>query len=223
MMIRIVGAGPGSAGYLTGEGGLVIKNSRVLVGGKRILDALSIPSERRVELPPDGMAAAVVKVLERESAEGEVTLVVSGDPGFYSLAKKVAERFGRENVSITPGISSIQILAARLCRSWVGAASMTIHGRARPDISELVARAVNAPALVVLFGAPEEVGGHIGWMSSRHELASARAAIGWDLGLPEERIFESQSLKELEDCPHIGRLALLWLETKKEEARDAGQ
>jgi precorrin-6y C5,15-methyltransferase (decarboxylating) CbiE subunit len=210
-MIRIVGAGPGTAGYLTGEAARIIENSRVLVGGKRVLDELGAPADRRIELP-DGMADAVIEALEREEAKGDVTLVVSGDPGFYSLAKRVTARFGRDRASVVPGISSVQIMAARLCRSWVGIASMTLHGRKRPDVSKLVDLVVNFPAVVVLFGAAEEVVPHVDWMASSAELASARAALGWDLGLPCERVIEADALSGLDAGSHTGRLALLWLE-----------
>jgi precorrin-6y C5,15-methyltransferase (decarboxylating) CbiE subunit len=216
-MITIVGAGPGTGEYMTSGALRVIENSRVLAGGKRILDAIACPADaRKIELPASGMSDAVEGVLEHELTGGDVTLVVSGDPGFYSLAKKVVSRFGRERVTIIPGISSVQIMAARLCRSWAGVASVTLHGRNRPDVSDLVGKMHDAPALVALLGAPEEVNAHVEWMTaSSDELGAAWAAIGWDLGLPEERIFESRTLKELDACSHKGRLALLWLEGKE--------
>ena len=210
-MIRIVGVGPGTLDYLTEGAMRVIKNSRVVVGGKRILDELGIPGNARIDLP-DGMTESVIDILETEGANGDVTLAVSGDPGFYSLARRVLSHFGRESVSVTPGISSIQIMAARMCRSWAGVATVTLHGRIRPDISEIAAKLEGSGGLVVLLGPPEEVKTDIEWMSSRSDLASARAAIGWDLGLPGERIIESAHLEELRGCSYIGRLALLWLE-----------
>jgi precorrin-6y C5,15-methyltransferase (decarboxylating) CbiE subunit len=211
-MIRIVGAGPGPREYLTREAASVIDNSRVLVGGKRILEAITCPDgATKIELP-DGMADAVIDVLERESGEGGVTLVVSGDPGFYSLARRVSNHFGRERVSIVPGISSIQIMASRLCRSWAGTATATLHGRISPEIRELVTKIKGASALVVLLGAPHETRDQVEWMTSSRELASAWAAIGWDLGLTGECILESDRLKELDVSSHVGRLAILWLE-----------
>ena len=215
-MINIIGAGPGAPDYLT-EGAMhTIKNSRIVVGGKRILDELEIPLNARIDLP-DGMTESVIDILEIEASNGGVTLVVSGDPGFYSLARRVVSHFGRESVSVTPGISSIQIMAARMCRSWAGVSTATLHGRNRPDISELVAKLESSPGLVVLFGESGEVISDIEWMSSRSELASAWAAIGWDLGLHDERIIEAESLEELQGYQYTGRLALLWLEKNPQE------
>jgi precorrin-6y C5,15-methyltransferase (decarboxylating) CbiE subunit len=207
---------------MTPEASSAIADSRVVAGGARVLNAVRLPrSARRVELPASGMADAVVPILENESRISDVTLIVSGDPGFYSLAKKVISHFGRKNVTVIPGISSLQLMASRICRSWVGVASDTLHGRDIPDMSGLAVKLRASPALAVLFGASEEVAGHIGRMARDDELGAARAALGWDLGLPEERIFEASCLSGLEGAEHKGRLALLWLE-KKGGVGDAG-
>jgi precorrin-6Y C5,15-methyltransferase (decarboxylating) len=216
-MITIVGAGPGTPGYLTPEAKSAIANARTVIGGGRILDAVHPPERaRRVELPASGMAGAVVQTVQNEIDTGDVTLIVSGDPGFYSLAKKVTAHFGRENVSVVPGISSLQLMASRLGKPWAGAAAVTLHGRERPDMSELVKKIRNSPALMVLFGAPGDVAGHIAWLASEPELASAWAAVGWDIGLPGEKIIESPTLSELDAGSHMGRLAVLWLEKSEE-------
>jgi precorrin-6Y C5,15-methyltransferase (decarboxylating) len=201
---------------MTREAESAIENSRVLVGGRRLLETIACPAGARIVELPDGMADAVSGVLERE-LPGDVTLVVSGDPGFYSLAKKVTSRFGKEQVSVIPGVSSVQIMAARLRKSWAGVASATLHG-GTPGISELVEKMAYASSLVVLLGAADEVASQIEWMASRHELASAWAAIGWDLGLPGERILEFPALKQMDAGSHKGRLALLWLERHTDAA-----
>ena len=210
-MVRIVGAGSGSSDFLTEGAMRVIKNSRVVIGGERILDELDIPRDVRIETP-DLMIESVIEILEREEPKGGVTLVVSGDPGFYSIARRVVSHFGRERVSVTPGISAIQIMAARLCRSWAGVATATLHGRSRPGIFELVSKLESSPGLVILFGPPTEIKSDIEWLAAQRELASARAAMGWDLGLSGERIVESDRLEELRGCQYTGRLGLLWLE-----------
>ncbi|MDR1651095.1 MAG: precorrin-6y C5,15-methyltransferase (decarboxylating) subunit CbiE [Synergistaceae bacterium] len=212
-MITIVGAGPGPREYLTPEAARAIGASRVIVGGARVLDAAELPAGAlRVDLPASGMADAVVGVLEEKSEGGDVTLLVSGDPGFYSLAKRVIERFGRDAVRVVPGISSIQIMAARICRSWAGAEAVTLHARNGPALGELAGRLRASSALVLLFGYSAEVKKRLDWLSSDEYLGSAWAALGWDLGLPEERIFEARRLKELRCGSCEGRLSMLWLE-----------
>ena len=210
-MIRIVGTGPGGRDYMTAEATRLIRNSRVVIGGKRVLDELGIPEGARIELP-DYLTGSVIDILEREEANGGATLAVSGDPGFYSLARRVVLHFGGERVSVTPGISSVQLMAARLCRSWAGIATAALHGRSRPDLAELASKLESSAALAVLLGLPEDAASDVEWLSERRELASAWAAIGWDLGLPGEQVIESRRLDELCGCRYTGRLGLLWLE-----------
>jgi precorrin-6Y C5,15-methyltransferase (decarboxylating) len=198
---------------MTGQAVAALKNARVLLGGGRVLEAIGRGAGARcVELPADGMADAVAGILEDETRLGDVTLAVSGDPGFYSLAKRVMTRFGRDEVTLIPGVSCLQIMAARLRKSWAGVSSVTLHGRARPDIGAVVTKLLSSPALAVLFGEPGKIAEDIGWLCSDGRIKCARAALGWDLGLPGERITEAASLGEIDAEACGGRLAVLWLE-----------
>jgi precorrin-6y C5,15-methyltransferase (decarboxylating) CbiE subunit len=212
-MIYIIGLGPGTSEYMTQGAVDALSSVNAAVGGRRLLEIAELPPEaRRVELPASGMADAVIGVLSDEADKGDVALLVSGDPGFYSLAKKVTEHFGRKNVRAVPGISSLQIMAARLGRSWVNAASFSLHGRELPDRSCLSRSLLSSPALVILLGASDEAAAHIRWLAEDDDLGLAWAAVGWDLGLPKEQVFEGENLRSLLHCPYVGRLALLWLE-----------
>jgi precorrin-6Y C5,15-methyltransferase (decarboxylating) len=166
------------------------------------------------------MADAVVGILEDETRLGDVTLAVSGDAGFYSLAKRVTAHFGRDAVTSIPGVSCIQIMAARLGKSWVGVSSATLHGRARPDIRSLASKLLSSSALVLLLGEPEKVAEDVEWLCSDERVKNAEAALGWDLGLPGERVAEAATLGELDAEARGGRLALLWLEKKREPRAD---
>jgi precorrin-6Y C5,15-methyltransferase (decarboxylating) len=206
---------------MTEQAASAVRNARVLLGGGRVLRAIGSDSGARlVELPADGMADTLVALLEDETRLGEVTLAVSGDPGFYSLARRVMARFGRDWVTLIPGVSCMQIMAARLCKSWAGVSSATLHGRARPDIGSLASKLLSSPALVLLFGEPGKIADDIGWLCSDERIKSAGAALGWDLGLPGERITEAATLGEIDTEARGGRLALLWLEKNGALAAD---
>lgn len=216
-MIRIVGTGPGTALHMTQEAIAALGCADVVVAGGRLLEVVDIPERiRRVELPASGMVDAVTGALEMASALGEVVLLVSGDPGFYSLARRVVRHFGRENVTIVPGISSLQIMAARIARSWVNVPCATLHGRDCPDLAGLAAKLHAEGSLVVLLGAADDAVRHMRFLAEDERLRSAWAAVGWDLGLPKEQVFDAPSLNGLLRCPYVGRLALLWLEREGE-------
>ena len=215
-MITIVGAGPGSGELITPEASKALADARIVVGGGRLLERVQLPDGvRLIELPAAGMSGAVIGVLESVSNEDAV-LLVSGDTGFYSLAQKTINHFGRERVRVIPGISSLQIMSARICRSWVNVPTATLHGRNYPERSQLAAKLTESASLVVLLGGSEDAALHIKWLAEDETLAQARAAVGWDLGLPEEHIAEAETLEELTSDEYVGRLALLWLEVPKE-------
>ena len=62
-----------------------------------------------------------------------MAVVLSGDTGFYSGAKKLSAMFasapGRYEVEMIPGISSVVFLAARLKTTWEDGALISLHGQ----------------------------------------------------------------------------------------------
>lgn len=216
----LVGIGPGASAHITPEAALALASADVLVGSGRMLQALNElglaqQDVRCVELPASGMADAVTDVLDAEiSRDGgaSVALVVSGDPGFYSLSRRVTRHFGRGRVRAVPGVSSLQLMACRIGRSWVNVATATLHGRGFPDTGALAGRLENSEALALLLGASDDAVAQMRLLAEDERLGGARAAVGWDLGLPKEQVCEAETLRELLRCPYVGRLAILWLE-----------
>ena len=80
---------------------------------------------RALSLGPD-LQAGLSKI-ESLRPKGPVTVLVSGDPGFFSLAKLVLRRFGRENCRIVPGISSVHVAFSRICLDWADAKIISAH------------------------------------------------------------------------------------------------
>jgi precorrin-6y C5,15-methyltransferase (decarboxylating) CbiE subunit len=62
-----------------------------------------------------------------------VAVLVSGDPGLFSLARHVLAQFGREQCVVVPGISSVQVALGRLGLDWADARLVSAHGRP-PDV-----------------------------------------------------------------------------------------
>lgn len=141
--IFLVGIGMGTAVSLTGQAGEAIARCDYLIGARRMLDLL-----RETGNPQEPVESGTAK--EREYAEAYVTeeilslirqqrdrrcigVLLSGDTGFYSGAKKLARRLEEApdlyDVEVIPGISSVSYLAARLCTSWEDAAIVSLHGR----------------------------------------------------------------------------------------------
>src|SRR5512135_3183712 len=90
--ISIVGCGPGSLDYLTPAALKVIEQAEVLVGAKRLLDLFPSNSAERIVVH-----AHVRELLDQVAERADhkrIAVLVTGDPGLFSLAKQVIERFG---------------------------------------------------------------------------------------------------------------------------------
>lgn len=89
-------------------------------------------SERFRNLVPEGKRYiplrnidAALDAIANES--GRAVILVSGDPGVYSLLPLVKRRF--QNVRVLPGVSSLQVLCAYAGESWSDAVILSGHGR----------------------------------------------------------------------------------------------
>ena len=123
--LHVIGAGPGSADMLTPEA-LSVINSSDLVWCAERNDAL-VPEAKRRPLTPFG--AAMDEMRQALDRGEKAAALLSGDTGLYSLLPLLVKRFGRENVHVLCGISSVQALCARLGMSWQDAKIVSAHGR----------------------------------------------------------------------------------------------
>jgi precorrin-6y C5,15-methyltransferase (decarboxylating) CbiE subunit len=131
--IAIVGCGPGSPEYVTEAARRAVARAEVLAGGLRLLAMFPDYPGERIPFGAD-TASLLDRVGARRAAGRRVAVLVSGDPGVYSLAEHVIRRFGRENCELIPGISSVQVAFARLGLGWSDAKIVNAHGQI-PDLS----------------------------------------------------------------------------------------
>jgi len=126
--ITIVGCGPGSPQYLTDAARVAAAEADVLVGSRRLLAMFADSAAEKILVDAD-IPAAIERVAALANVGRNVAVLVSGDPGLYSLAQRVIERLGREHCRVIPGVSSVQIAFARLGLDWIDARILSAHGR----------------------------------------------------------------------------------------------
>lgn len=123
--ITIVGIGMGNPRTLTEEAKRTIEGSRVLIGGRRMLEGFRGKDALCVEAvsPED-----ILKAVEKEDQE-EFTVLMSGDVGFFSGAAKLAHQAAERGFQVEslPGISSLQYMCARLCIPWQDVSIVSLH------------------------------------------------------------------------------------------------
>ncbi len=125
--INIVGIGPGCSEYLTPAAHRAVEESSLLIGGVRALSLFSQPEKKKIpiKLPLEGM----VKEINKLSDDKKVAVLVSGDPGLYSMLNFLKKHFDLDLIEVIPGISSFQIAFARLKLSFEGFRLLSFHGR----------------------------------------------------------------------------------------------
>ena len=125
--VIIVGCGPGLKAYISPKTLYNIKKADILLGSRRLLklfpnsDAKKIIIEKNYKIMLDRIA--------RWRSSMQVVVLVSGDPCFFSYAKMIVKKIGRESCIIIPGISSMQLAFAAIGECWDDASFISLHGR----------------------------------------------------------------------------------------------
>ena len=123
--VTLIGIGCGAREGVTLEGAEALRQADAVLGAARLLDALpdGCTAKRVAEVRP-GELARILKENDWETP----CVVFGGDTGFYSGARLLIPLL--DNYRVIPGISSVQILSARLGRPWQDWNLRSAHGSA---------------------------------------------------------------------------------------------
>jgi len=114
---------------------MAIDNADVLIGAERLLDFGK--NSRAKKIAVTAQIDDVIKAIgDHHVGDSRVSVLVSGDPGIFSLARRVIETFGMEQCTVIPGISSVQAAFARIGVSWHDAEIVSAHHEL-PDIDRM--------------------------------------------------------------------------------------
>ena len=150
MNITLIGTGCGTPATLTEEGKHALERADVILGAARVLNGLpdactqtgDSTREKTVEAKPRQICDLLACYIEDRNIE-TAAIALSGDSGFYSgariLKERIKERFGAVcPVEIIPGISSVQMLAARLGIPWQDWNLVSAHGVGCDPVYEIM-------------------------------------------------------------------------------------
>ena len=162
----------------------------VIVGAPRHLEEMSVPDGVRVEALGSDLVPHLEQIRTWRDSGRRVCIVVSGDPGFFGLARLAASRIGREALEIHPAPSSVSMAFARAGLHWDDALVLSAHGRPLAPAVEAVRRHPKVAVLCSPESTPEVVGRAVrdaGPLDRRVVVASrlgARAESVWSGDLP---------------------------------------
>lgn len=131
--IYIIGIGPGSSEYLTKKAVDTVKTSDYTVGSTRAIDLFD-DVNNKIAFNVKDLLDKLEKGVNLAIEGNTVSILSTGDPGFSGVLNTVLrianeKNFPEEKIEVIPGISSLQLAAARNHIQWDNANVMTFHGR----------------------------------------------------------------------------------------------
>lgn len=155
--LKLVGMGPGSPDYISPITTKSVQNAEVVIGAKRALklfqdhingESLLLTAQNVKEALKYGVASA--------EAGKTVVILSTGDPGFSGLLGSLTNIAGEDiDVNVIPGVSSIQVCAARLCMRWDTAELLSFHGDANNEKKMKLVKSLKDGKKVMLLPDPK--------------------------------------------------------------------
>jgi precorrin-6Y C5,15-methyltransferase (decarboxylating) len=162
-----------------------LSEATILVGAARHLAALpaGLPG-RRIELRGN-LDGVLTRAGELRALGENVCLVVSGDPGFFGLARLTRARFEARDINVHPAPSSVAMACARAGVAWDDAVVVSAHGRPLNGPVE----AILAHAKVVVLTSPDHPPQAVGRALLQRSGPVRDVVVASRLGEPDEKVW----------------------------------
>ena len=125
--IIVAGIGPGGEDYITPAALKKIRAAKFLVGGRRALNEFS--SMNQITCPITRDLDAPINFIREKIQLDEVVVMVSGDPGYYSMLDLLRKKFPPTLIEVIPSVSAMQLAFAKISLPWHDATLLSFHGR----------------------------------------------------------------------------------------------
>ena len=136
MQVTLIGLGGGTFDTLTQQAREALENAPLILGAKRLLEHLPKHDARKVSAVRSQEILDLLQAAQEETA----CVVFSGDTGFYSGAKGLLPLLEQAGIParVLPGLSSVQLFAARLGRPWQDWRLCSAHGVELDPVAEVL-------------------------------------------------------------------------------------
>ncbi len=185
--VTIIGIGMGNPDTLTLEGKNHIEKAQVLIGAKRMIEAVNTEGKPAFASFDGRKIRQFIDTSKYET----YAVLMSGDTGFYSGAGPLLPLLEGYEVTVIPGISALSYFSAKLKISWEDAYLLSLHGR---EENLVLAVRQHEKTFVLTDG---NIGG-ICRKLSRAGLGSVLVHVGENLSYKEQRIITGTA-EELAD------------------------
>ena len=151
-----------------------------MIGARRMADSVGMPGQKVVY---EYRSEAILKYIEEHPEFENILIVLSGDVGFYSGAKKLLEGLGSDTQVIC-GISSVVYFMSRIHMSWEDAKLLSAHGKN----CNLIHYIRHYRKVFAILGSGREIGNLAAKLVS-YGMSDVMLYVGEKLSYPEEKIF----------------------------------
>ena len=218
--IILAGIGMGSGDVITEEVRQLIEEADCLIGAERMItSAQKIRSMNGLSMRQcernnrnEGVfikeyrTEEIVSYIKEHKEHSKIGILLSGDTGFYSGAKKLKERLTEvcsDQIKIYPGISSLSYLASKVGVSWEDAKILSLHGK---DMNFVQTIHRHSKTFLLLGG--KDTGRHFYETLLEYGLENVQVHVGRQMSYEEEKIL-SGKLYEMKAEDFEGLCAVL--------------
>ena len=218
--IILAGIGMGSGDVITEEVRQLIEEADCLIGAERMITSaqkirsMSGSSMRQCErnnrnegvFIKEYRTEEIVSYIKEHKEHSKIGILLSGDTGFYSGAKKLKERLTEvcsDQIEIYSGISSLSYLASKVGVSWEDAKILSLHGK---DMNFVQTIHRHSKTFLLLGG--KDTGRHFYETLLEYGLGDVQVHVGCQMSYEEEKIL-SGKLYEMKAEDFEGLCAVL--------------
>ena len=189
--IYIIGIGPGSSEYLTKKALDTVKDSDYTVGSTRAIDLFD-DVNNKIAFNVKDLLDKLNEGVKLACEGNTVSILSTGDPGFSGVLNTVLrlsdeQNFPKDMIEVIPGISSLQLAAARCHIQWDNANVMTFHGR--ENIEDILPVINNGKVTIALLS--RKVKDMAQFLLDNGVEAERRVVVCERLSYPDEKIVEA--------------------------------
>lgn len=137
LKFHVVGMGPGSKKYVLPEALKVIEQAEVLFGAEKLIAPFTGQGNTKKGVSMTGSLDKFLDKLNLCRQTRKAAVLVSGDPGFYSLLGPIRKRFAPKEYEVVPGLTAYQLACAQIGLSWHEYLLTSVHGRPMEELDKL--------------------------------------------------------------------------------------
>ncbi|MDO4616951.1 MAG: precorrin-6A reductase [Lachnospiraceae bacterium] len=188
--IALIGIGMGGEGCrtMTVEARSFCDRADLLIGAGRMVDAVAAPGQQVLKEYRYGVIAEAIE----NSDASVIAILLSGDVGFFSGAKKLLEVLP-DQVQVMPGIGSLVYFCSQLHLPWEDIKITSNHGR----ISNMIGLCDTHKKVFSLLGKEQDVR-ELCRKFTDYGMTDLTIHVGEKFGYPQERILHGKPADFLE-------------------------